>query len=113
MQNAVDGGVSVPSDGQNDGHPSIVLDLVSLIERVQASMRLLDTAIAREATLGGQDLASNIVVLDDVTPRYVSANAALGTCKAGLGMALHFLLDPNASSMARTGSLAAAAGRPG
>jgi hypothetical protein len=31
--------------------------------------------------------------LDDVTPRYVRANAALSTCNAGLGVALHLVRD--------------------
>jgi len=33
------------------------------------------------------------VVLDDVTPRYARATAALNACNIGLGAALHSLLD--------------------
>jgi hypothetical protein len=91
MQNAA--GSDARSDGRNDSYPSIVSDLASLMEHVQASIKLLDLAIARETSLGNQDVSANIVVLDDVTPRYAKANAALNACNAGLGIALHFLRD--------------------
>ena len=97
MQNAAGGGASAPSDGRNDGHQAVVSDLVSLIERVQASMKLIDTAIAGEAPLGNQEIAANVVVLDDITPRYLKARAALSACEAGLGIALHFLRDTRTS----------------
>jgi hypothetical protein len=91
MQNAA--GSDVQSDGRNDSYPLIVSDLTSLIEHVQASMKLLELAIAREASLGNQEMSANVVVLDDVMPRYAKANAALNACNAGLGIALHFLRD--------------------
>lgn len=97
MQNAAGGGASVQSDGRNDNYNSIVSDLVSLIARVQTSMGLIESAIAREAPLGNREISTNLVVLDDVTPGYVKANAALNTCHAGLGVALHFLMDAEAS----------------
>jgi hypothetical protein len=50
-------------------------------------------AITTEAFSGNADLAANAVVPDDVTPCYVTASAALNTCNAGLGLALHGLLD--------------------
>jgi hypothetical protein len=87
------GGGSVQSDFRGDDHPSIVSELVSLIAHVEASMTLLEAAIARELAPGDQDAAANVVVLDDVTPRYVKAKAALNSCNAGLGVALHVLLD--------------------
>ena len=46
---------------------SIVSDLASLIEHVQASLRLIESAIDRESYLGDQE-AADVVVLDDVTP---------------------------------------------
>jgi len=97
MQNAAGGSAAAPPEDRNDGHQAIVSDLVSLIERVQASMKLIETVIAREAPLGDQEIAANIIVLDDVTPRYVRARAALDGCEAGLGVALHFLLDSRPS----------------
>lgn len=81
----------VPPDGQNDNHSSVVSDLVSLIEHMQASMKLLERAIASELPLAGQQADDNVIVLDDITPCYVKANAALHVCKAGLGVVLHFL----------------------
>ncbi|MDB5579486.1 MAG: hypothetical protein JWR80_4662 [Bradyrhizobium sp.] len=97
MQAAADGKVPSPSGDRNDSHHSIVSELVSLIEHVQAGMKLLEAAIARESAPGNQDAAGNVFVLDDVTPRYVKANAALDACNAGLGVALHCLLDTRAA----------------
>jgi len=105
MQNAA-GGASVQPDRRNDNFNSIVSDLVSLVAHVQTSMKLLESAIAGELPLGNQEIAKNVIVLDDVTPRYVKAGAALNACNAGLGVALHFLLD------SKTGAFAASA-RPG
>jgi hypothetical protein len=97
MQNAAGGGASVQSSSRNDNYNSIVSDLVSLIARVQTSMGLIESAIAREAPLGNREISVNLVVLDDVTPGYLKANAALNSCHAGLGLALHFLMDAEAS----------------
>jgi hypothetical protein len=60
-------------------------------------MKLLETAIATESVPSNQDVAGNVFVLDDVTPRYVKANAALNACNAGLGVALQYLLDAGAA----------------
>lgn len=81
-----------PYDGNARDH-AIVSDLVCLIERVQASVKTIEAAIAREASFGNQEFAGNLVVLDDVTPRYLRANAALNSSEASLAAALHFLLD--------------------
>jgi hypothetical protein len=98
MQTAADGGISSPSDVRNDGHHSIASELVSLIEHVQASMKLLEAAIARESAPDDLEAAAgNLFVLDDVMPRYVKASAALSACNAGLGVALHYLLDARAA----------------
>jgi hypothetical protein len=93
MQNAAGTGSSVESHGRNDGRRAVVSDLVSLIEHVQASLRLIEAAIVRETPFGNEYLAANVVVLDDVTPCYIKVNAALNACNAGLGVALHLLLD--------------------
>ena len=111
MQNAAGGGASVQPDGRNDSDRDIISDLVSLIERVRASIKLIESAIATESPLGNQEIATNVVVLDDVTPCYVTANAALHTCNAGLGVALHLLLDTRAPRNA-TGASAACNRRP-
>ena len=97
MQNAEGGSVSAQSDDRYDGLGSIVLDIVSLIERVQASTRLVESAIVIESPLGHQEIAANVVVLNDVTPRYLNARAALNACNASLEVTLHLLLDSKRS----------------
>jgi hypothetical protein len=92
MQDAASGSAIVPSEGRNESYHSIVSELVSLIEHVQASTKLLESAIAGEAASDGEE-AANVVILDDVTPRYAQASAALDSCNASLGVALHVLQD--------------------
>jgi len=93
MQIAASDGTAPGPDDQNDSYRSVVSDLVSLVEHVQASLRLIEQTMVRETSLGGQENAANVVVLDDVSPRYVKAAAALKACDANLGIALHSLLD--------------------
>jgi hypothetical protein len=88
MENAAAEGVTVCLDEGNDPYDLIVADLVALIGHVQASLRLIEAAIAREALLAEQNAAASIFVLDDVSPRYVAASATLKACDAGLGVAL-------------------------
>ena len=105
MQNAADH-ISVQSDKRGDNHNSIISNLGSLVEQVRANMELIESAIASEASPGNQEMTADIAVLDDVTPRYVKANAALSACNAGLGVALHLLRDIRTSKLeaAATGS---------
>jgi len=97
MQTAAADGVALAphdqNDDQNGAHRAVVADLVSLIELVQTSLRLIERAIAREQSLGSQESSAEVIVLDDVSPRYLRAAAALQTCEANLGAALHSLLD--------------------
>jgi hypothetical protein len=90
------GGVSVRSDDRNDGDAPIVSELVSLIEHVRASM-LIESAIAMEPALSDSGTSDNVVVLDDVTPRYQNARAALKTCNTSLEVTLHLLRDSKTS----------------
>src|SRR5947209_3522107 len=96
MQNAAGHGIAFGPDGQNDSYRSVVSDLVSLIEHVQASLQRIEQSMVPETSSGGQE-AANVVVLDDVSPRYARAAAALKACDANLGIALHFLLDSSTS----------------
>ena len=101
MRTAAGGKTPAPPDAGNDCDHAIVSDIESLIGRVQASIKVIEATIAREACFGNQEFAGNVVVLDDVTPRYVRANAALNSSEANLGAALRFLLDirtPNPDS---------------
>ena len=93
MQNAAGDGISLEPDGRNDGYRSVVSDIVSLIEHVQASLRLIEQTMVPDTSPGGEENAANVVVLDDVSPRYVKAAAALKACDANLDIALHSLLD--------------------
>src|ERR1700744_5063860 len=87
MQNTADHG-SVQSDDRNDCYNAIISNLEVLVEQGRANMKLIESAIAGEVALDNQETAANIVVLDDVTPRYMRANAALNACNVGLCVAL-------------------------
>jgi hypothetical protein len=91
MQNAEADDAAVPSADRNDSFYLTVSDLVSLIDHVQPSIRLIKAATAQDCA-GNQEFVE-IVVLDDVTPLYTQAGAALGACNASLSAALRFLLE--------------------
>src|SRR5882757_3632763 len=86
------GSLAIEPDDRNDAYHSVVSNLVALIEHVQASLRLIEQEISRETELGSQETSGNVIVLDDVTPPYVRATAALNACDANLAIALHSLL---------------------
>jgi hypothetical protein len=87
-------GVAVESGDRDDVYRSMVADLAGLAERIQASLVLVEQAIAVEMSAGKEDIAADIIVLDDVTPGYVRASAALKASGASLGLALHLLQEP-------------------
>ena len=77
---------------ETDSRQLIAAELRSLIARIEISMRLIDAAMAHEgdsASAGSID----IFVLDDVTPRYATASAALNASRVGLGHALQCLSE--------------------
>ena len=80
-----------------DSRQLIVADLRSLIAQIERSMRLIDAAMMNGGLeLGGngdQAGSADIFVLDDVTPRYATASAALNACRADLGHALQYLSE--------------------
>jgi hypothetical protein len=102
MQNVAGGEASIQSD--QPGYRSIVSELASLIEHVQASTKLIESAIAGEASPDNLENSSNVAVLDDVTPRYIRASAALNACNAKLGAALRCLLNAGISRQAADGA---------
>jgi biopolymer transport protein ExbD len=92
---------------------TIVADLMSLVEHVQASISLIEIEIAQATTIGDRESSrenlqenlqenaqenSNVIVLDDVTPQYMRASIALNTCRTSLGTALHILLENRMSA---------------
>ena len=97
MQNIMGSRQPAPSDDRDHIYRAVVADLASLIEHIQASLTMIESALAKEASAAIQDMAANVIVLDDVTPRYLKAGAALKACDAGLGMAMHLLREPMAS----------------
>jgi hypothetical protein len=106
MQNPAGNAIEIQPDDRHDAYGSVVSDLVGLIEHVQASLKLIESAIAREASLGDGDGSPNVIVLDDVTPCYAKASAALKACNADLGNSLHFLLDSRISTHGADGFVA-------
>ena len=79
-----------------DSRQLIAAELRSLIARMEISLRLIDAAMEPEddGSIVSADLGSTeIVVLDDVTPRFTAARAALNACRAELGQALQNLSE--------------------
>ncbi len=80
-----------------DSRQLIAAELRSLIARIDISVRLIDAAMKPEEVEAVPDRAiagsTEIIVLDDVTPRYATASAALNACRAGLGHALQSLSE--------------------
>ncbi|MCK1723308.1 hypothetical protein [Bradyrhizobium sp. 141] len=94
---------------ETDSRQLIAADLRALITRIESSMRLIDAAMMETSMLetglldtglldtglaqGDPAGSADIFVLDDVTPRYATASAALNACRAGLGHALQCLSE--------------------
>lgn len=86
---------------ETDSRQLIAAELRSLIARIEISVRLIDAAMTSDdmepaddnAILTASSGSIEIVVLDDVTPRYATASAALNTCRAELGHALQKLSE--------------------
>ena len=80
-----------------DSRQLIAAELRSLIARIEVSMRLIDAAMTQEDTTREDDStiagSTDIFVLDDVTPRYAMAIAALNASRAGLGHTLQQLSE--------------------
>ena len=98
MQNAADRDCPTSTEGGIGGPGSIVRDLITPIEHVQGSIAAIEAEIAREQLCSNPENAANVIVLDDVTPRYAKASVALNVCRAGLGTALHVLADSKGSA---------------
>ena len=94
MQDVMGSGTAVKSDDRDDIYRSVVADLAGLLERIHASLELVDQAIVVEMSAGKEDIGADVVVLDDITPGYVRASTALQACEASLGVALHLLQEP-------------------
>lgn len=107
VQNTKGSGMPTQARGRDERHREIVADLASVIEHVRKSLRLIEQAVASEAAIE-EPVADNVIVLDDVTPRYARADAALRECDAGLSLALCLLQGSVTSGDTGEGRLAAA-----
>ncbi|MDA9398100.1 hypothetical protein [Bradyrhizobium sp. CCBAU 45389] len=80
-----------------DSRQLIAAELRSLIARIDLSMRLIDAAMTADDMEPEDDSATagsnRIFVLDDVTPRFATAGAALNACRAELDHALQQLSE--------------------
>lgn len=90
MQNTRSGGTRLESTDRNGGYRMVVCDLAAVIGRVRTSLHLVESEIARRPDAEEAD----IIVLDDVTPGFARAQAALRECEAGLNAALRLLQEP-------------------
>ena len=70
----------------------IAADLRLLITQIETSMRRIAAAMDQEHS-NDPEGSADVFILDDVTPRYATANAALNACRAGLGHALQYLSE--------------------
>jgi alkylation response protein AidB-like acyl-CoA dehydrogenase len=77
---------------ETDSHQLIAADLRALIAQIEISTRLIDAAMEQRDESGVIGVV-DVFVLDDVTPRYATASAALNACRAGLGHALQCLSE--------------------
>jgi hypothetical protein len=99
MQKAMERSASIAISDRDDSFSSVVSDLISLIGHVQASIKLVEAALLAESA--NHDNATDVAVLDDVTPCYAKANAALIACNVSLSTACNPCSTPrNGSSQA-------------
>ena len=96
MQIALAGDDMVPPEDGDAGFYAVMSDLVSLIDRVQLSIKLIEAAQAQQGTADPE--LADVIVLDDVTPLYAEAGAALDACNAGLTAALQFVIGNTATA---------------
>jgi hypothetical protein len=97
MQDAADVGFSALPEHHGSSIGSITSELAALLDHVQSSMKAIEAAIAHDASSESYEYVDNVVLLDDVTPRYAKASAALSACSDSLDAALQFLLHAETS----------------
>ncbi|KRQ99547.1 hypothetical protein CQ12_35205 [Bradyrhizobium jicamae] len=104
MQNATGDGIAQAPHDPDAACRGVVSDLVGLIEHIQRSLRLIEHTIARDTSPGSPESSIDLIVLDDISPRFTKAAAAVQACDVNLGIALRSLLgsgadDPRAASL--------------
>jgi hypothetical protein len=101
MKKPTDADLSFERGGPQDADRSLLSDLmglISLITRLQTSIAFSERAVATVG-LDEEKIDDTVFVLDDVSPRYATANAALNACHAALGEALCHLLETKMSGV--------------
>ena len=97
MRNAAGSGAQAPY-GQDDACRAVVFGPRQPDRACPNSLRLIERTIARETSPetspGSPESSTNVIVLDEVSPRYMKAAAGLQACDVNLGVALRSLLDP-------------------
>ena len=93
MQNSANQDGLASAENPIDGLDSIVSEMISLIEHVQGGIAAIEAEIVREHFCSNLDDAANVIILDDLTPRYAKASAALNDCRTSLCTALNALSD--------------------
>jgi hypothetical protein len=76
----------------------VMVDLATLSERIQSSIKLLEQAISADLPRNNPSVHDAVFILDDVTPCYVKASAALRACHIGLSEALQLMQGTPASN---------------
>ena len=73
MQNAAGDGVAQPPHDQNAAYRAVVSDLVSLIEHVQNSLRLIEQTIATETSPKRRPAAPRVPPTSSCSTTYLPA----------------------------------------
>ena len=73
MQNAAGDGVAQPPHDQNAAYRAMVSDLVSLIEHVQNSLRLIEQTIATETSPKSSPAAPRVLPTSSCSTTYLPA----------------------------------------
>jgi hypothetical protein len=92
MKNPAGGGNSFECGGLQDAAGSVLSDLLSVMERIQACIRVSESA-ASIAGPNNEEAADDFIILDDVTPRLVMVSGSLNACHIALGEAVFHLLE--------------------
>jgi hypothetical protein len=112
MKNPAGGDLSFEYGELQNAAGSICSDLIGLMTHLQTSIAFSERAMAT-FSLDDEYVAGSVYILDDVTPRYATANAALNACQAALGEALCHLLEARMSGgLTLPSSHDLSAGRP-
>jgi hypothetical protein len=75
----------------------------ALIERVPKCLQLIERTIAGETSSDNPESSTNVIVLDDASPRYMKAAVAVQACNVNLGIALRSLLEAEDNDRSATG----------